>query len=209
MATNESIVAFIQLLGGLALKECNNRAKAGAGYVVPSICIAQSAHETGWGDSGIMTKANAFFGIKAGGSWKGKVYTADTWEVVEGEVHNISANFRAYDSLEDSVADYYNLIVNNSRYANGVSHYPNQLSAYDTIYAIWSGGYATDPPYVSMIMDIVEGRDLTQWDSQVNPANATGDYTYDPSTGGGSSPNIPNGTVDPIDDPVKFKFVKI
>lgn len=204
MATNAQIVQFIQTLGSLALKECNRRAAAGAGFVVPSICIAQSAHETGWGDSPIMTRANAFFGIKAGGSWTGKIYVADTWEVApNGEAYNTVANFRAYDSLEESVADYYNLIVNNPRYANGVSYKDNVLSAYDTIYAIWSGGYATDPPYVQLIMDIVNGRDLTQWDAKIDAADAegTGDYTY-------TSPEGTQGTVTDAER-VRFIFEKI
>lgn len=182
MATNAQVKSFIQTLGNLAVKECNRRASQGLGFVVPSICIAQSAHETGWGTASIMTKANAFFGIKAGGSWTGKVYTADTWEVQDGEAYNTSANFRAYDSLEESVADYYNLIVNNSRYAGGVSYYPDQVkSAYDTIQAIWSGGYATDTLYVERIMDIVNGRDLTQYDSKLNPEDSS-DIWYTPPT---------------------------
>ena len=185
MATNTEIVNFINLLGNLAVKECNRRASQGLGFVVPSVCIAQSAHETHWGTAPIMVRANAFFGIKAGGSWTGKVYTADTWEVKDGEAYNTVANFRAYDSLEDSVADYYNLIVNNSRYANGVSYHPDKiLSAYDTLYAIWSGGYATDDEYVPNVMNLLNGRDLTQWDSKIDPANSSGDdYTYTPPSG--------------------------
>ena len=199
MATNAEVVAFIELLGNLALNEANRRAKAGTGYVVPSICIAQSAHETGWGTAPIMAKANAFFGIKAGGSWTGKVFTADTFEVVNGVSYNTVANFRAYDSLEDSVADYYDLITNNPRYANGVSFTGAQKSAYDTIYAIWSGGYATDPPYVQMIMDIVNGRDLTQWDT-VNGADAV-------EGGSGHSYTPPAQT--PITTLTTFIFEKI
>ena len=147
MATNESIKAFINTLGNLAVAEANRRAAAGQPFVLPSVCIGQSAHETGWGDSDIMSKANAFFGIKAGGSWTGKVFTADTREVApNGESYNISANFRAYDSLADSVKDYYDLIVNNARYAAGLSTLDKMLTPYQTIYAIWAGGYATDPP---------------------------------------------------------------
>lgn len=201
MATNESIIQFIETLGNLAVAEANRRAAAGGKFVVPSICIAQSAHETGWGDSDIMTKANAFFGIKAGGSWTGKIFTADTREVApNGESYNISANFRAYDSLADSVRDYYDLIVNNARYAAGLSTIDNMLSPYDTIYAIWSGGYATDPPYVQMIMDIVNGRDLEQWDAKI-----------DGVTGVGGSPNIDYTEPLPVAEgsEVRFVFEKI
>lgn len=190
-ATNEQVIAFINLLGPLAVAECNRRAAAGTPFVVPSVCMAQSAHETGWGLAGIMTKANAFFGIKAGGSWTGKIYRADTWEVAEnGEAYNTVANFRAYDSLEESVADYYNLIVNNSRYVNGLSTWPSPiLSAYDTLYAIWSGGYATDTAYVEHVYGLLRGRDLEQWDKKIDPANASGggDYTYTPPDNSGDS----------------------
>lgn len=168
VATNEQIIAHIKKLSPLAINECNRRAKAGGPFVLPSVCIAQSAHETGWGTADIMVKANAFFGIKAGGSWTGKVYVADTWEVKDGEAYNTVANFRAYDSLADSVRDYYDLIVNNSRYSAGLSTLDNRLSAEATITAIWEGGYATDPPYVALIMDIIKGRNLTQYDSKVD-----------------------------------------
>lgn len=169
MATATEITNFIQTLGTLAVAECNRRIARGEGFVLPSVCIAQSAQETGWGDSSLMTKANAFFGIKAGGSWNGKVFTAGTWEVENGEAYNTSANFRAYDSLADSVADYYNLICNNSRYAGGVSYHPDNIkTANATISAIWSGGYATDENYVQNVMSIINSRDLTQWDNKVD-----------------------------------------
>lgn len=205
-ATNEQIVSFITLLGNLAVAECDRRAAAGVGFVVPSVCMAQSAHETGWGTSDLMVKANAFFGIKAGGSWAGKVFTADTWEVVNGEAYNTVANFRAYDKLEDSVADYYNLIVNNSRYAAGVSTYPdNILSSYDTLHAIWAGGYATDDEYVPNVMNLLNGRNLSEWDSKIDPANANGEHNYTPTpgTGGGTGATAPTGAK------VYFKFFKI
>lgn len=175
MATNAEINAFIKTLGNLAIAECNRRIKAGKGFVVPSVCIGQSAHETGWGDSALMKKANAFFGIKAGGSWTGKVFRADTWEMADGESYNTVANFRAYDSLADSVADYYNLIVDNPRYANAVSTHPDDVkSAYDTLYAIWAGGYATDEEYVPHVWNLMNGRNLQQFDDKVDGVTIPG-----------------------------------
>ena len=167
MATNAEITAFIQLLGRLAVNECNNRIAAGKGFVLPSVCIAQSALETGYGTAGIMTKANAFFGIKAGGSWTGAIYTADTWEVVNGEVHNITANFRAYGSLEESVTDYYDLIGNASRYANALSYGTDKTkwkTARECVTALWAAGYATDELYVQKIMNMIEPRNMTSYD---------------------------------------------
>ena len=89
-----------------------------------------------------MTKANAFFGIKAGSSWKGKVYSSKTNECYDGKTYTqITAAFRAYDSPEESVADYYNLICGSSRYAGAV----NNGNAESAITAIKNGGYATSP----------------------------------------------------------------
>ena len=62
MATKDQVNAFIAKLAAIARKEYLTRDK----WVLPSVCIAQAALETGWGTSGLMTKANAFFGIKAG-----------------------------------------------------------------------------------------------------------------------------------------------
>lgn len=184
MATASEITAFIKKLGKLAVNECNARITANKGFVLPSVCIAQSAVETGWGTAGIMVKANAFFGIKAGGSWTGKVYRADTWEVADGSAYNTTANFRAYDSLEDSVKDYFDLIANNSRYSNALSYGTNK-SAWKTpkecISAIWSGGYATDTLYVQKVMNTITARSLTDYDDLITGEGELSDsiiYTF-------------------------------
>lgn len=207
MATQEEITSFINTLGNLAVAEANRRIANGEKYVLPSVCIAQSAHETGWGSSGLMVKANAYFGIKAGGSWTGKVYTADTWEVAQGEAYNTTANFRAYDSLKDSVADYYSLIINNSRYSRALSSYPGDVkTAYDTLYEIWAGGYATDEAYVQNVNAIITGRDLTQWDSKVDGKTFDPNYTWEGGSGesGGSGSTPVTGG-----DTITYKFIKI
>lgn len=168
MATATQIKQFINQLGALAVIECNKRIASGKGYVLPSVCIAQSAIETGWGTAGIMVKANAYFGIKAGGSWTGAVYRADTWEVANGEAYNTTANFRAYSSLAESVTDYYDLIGNSSRYSKALSYADKQLSPRECITAIWAGGYATDTLYVEKIMSTITARNLTEFDSQID-----------------------------------------
>ena len=170
MATNSEIISFMELFSSLAIAECNKRIAAGKGFILPSVAMAQSALESDWGQAGIMKKANAFFGVKAGGSWTGKVYSAATWEVVQGEVHNITANFRAYDSPAESMADYYELTCSLSRYANGISYGTDRskwLSAKETITALWKGGYASDELYVNKIMNTINGRDLTKYDALI------------------------------------------
>lgn len=176
MATAAEIKSFIQKLGRLAVAECNNRIASGRGFVFPSVCIAQAALETGWGSSSLMTRANAYFGIKAGGSWTGAVYRADTWEVANGSAYNTTANFRAYPSLAASVTDYYDLIVNNSRYSKGVSKGSDKskwLTPKQCITAIWSGGYATDTLYVEKIMSTINARGLAAYDNMVTGEGST------------------------------------
>lgn len=216
MATNEEVVSFINTLSNLAIAESNRRIARGEKFVVPSVCMGQSAHETGWGTSSLMTKANAFFGIKAGGSWTGKVFTADTWEVKDGVAYNTVANFRAYDSLEDSVADYYDLIVKNSRYSKALSTYPDDIkSAYDTLYEIWAGGYATDENYVPNVYNLMEGRDLMQYDSLIDGVTFDPDYTWEGGTGGsggsggGSLPDGEPVTGDSVAVTTEFEHVEM
>lgn len=158
MATQEQVKNFIKTLSRLAVTERNRRSK----WVLPSVCIAQAALETGWGTSSLMTKANAYFGIKATSSWSGKVYSSKTQECYDGVNYTtITDTFRAYDNIEASVSDYFDLITKNTRYAGAV----NNADAESTITAIRNGGYATSPTYVSNIMSIINTYNLTQYDT--------------------------------------------
>lgn len=154
---NNKCSRFIKLISPLAMKEYSSRKS----WVLPSVCIAQAAIETGWGNSTMMNKANAFFGIKATSSWKGKTYNSITKECYDGvNLETINASFRAYDNLGESVSDYYDLITNNPRYSKAV----NNSNYKSTITAIKEGGYATDPSYISKVCNIIEDYNLTQYD---------------------------------------------
>ena len=135
-----------------------------------SVIIAQSVLETGWGQSKIMMKANALFGIKAGRGWKGKVYSSYTNEVYDGVNETEYATFRAYDNIEDSIDDYYKLIKNN--YKNAL----NCDSQRECIEAIKKGGYATDPDYVSKIMSIINANDFIKKYDNIENDYAVGHY---------------------------------
>lgn len=136
-----------------------------------SVIIAQSVLETGWGQSKIMMKANALFGIKAGSGWKGKVYSSYTNEVYDGVECTEYATFRAYDNIEDSIEDYYKLIKNNYKKAL------NCDSQKECIEAIKNGGYATDPEYVSKIMSIINANEfIEKYDNIDDNEYTTGHY---------------------------------
>ena len=129
--------------------------------IFTSVVIAQAICESGWGQSSLMMKANAIFGIKASGNWRGKVYNANTKECYDGlSMTNINACFRAYNTLEESIEDYFNLILGLSRYSKAI----NTSSPLECITAIKNGGYATDPNYINTIMSIINSNNLTQYD---------------------------------------------
>ena len=149
MATAAQVKKFIDLLAPLAIEECRKR---GYGNAQAWTCVAQSCLETGYGTSALMTKANAFFGIKASTGWKGKVFSSATKECYDGKTYtNITAAFRAYDNVKDSVRDYFDFIEGN-RYKSSLK----ATTVKDCVAAIKNGGYATDPSYIGKIVSIYE-----------------------------------------------------
>lgn len=125
-----------------------------------SVIIAQAILETGYGTSMLMMNANAVFGRKASDTYQGKVYSSRTREVYNNNSILITSKFRAYDSLVESVSDYFDLICKSSRYRKALTaETPEQC-----IRAIINGGYATDPNYVWKITKLIEVNDLTKYD---------------------------------------------
>jgi flagellar protein FlgJ len=110
-----------------------------------AVGAAQTSLETGYGKH--MVGNNAF-GIKGSGPAGSK--TAKTWEVRGGKRTTESAKFRAYNSPEQSAADWVNLMKSKSRYS-GVWNAPDAASA---IAAQAKSGYATDPNYGSKLKSI-------------------------------------------------------
>ena len=160
---------FIPTIAPLVQAENKKR-----GYpLFSSVVIAQAICESGWGQSKIMMKANAIFGIKATSNWKGKVYNANTQECYDGVNYtNINACFRAYNSLEESISDYFDLITKLERYRKAcVSETPLEC-----ITAIKNGGYATSPTYINTIMSIINSNNLTKYDVVENGDNSVDNY---------------------------------
>lgn len=151
---------FISTIAPIVIAENKKRGNP----LFSSVVIAQAICESGWGQSKIMMKANAIFGIKATSSWKGKVYNAQTQECYDGKTYtNISACFRAYNSLEESIADYFDLITKLERYRKACI----AESPLECITAIKNGGYATSLTYINTIMSIINSNNLTKYDSVV------------------------------------------
>lgn len=124
----------------------------------PSVAFAQAIHESGNGTSDLARLSNNLFGIK--GTYNGEGSSWNTQENYGGSNVTIKATFKAYPSKVESIMDYVDLISTRSRYSGAV----NADSPLDAIISIKNGGYATDPEYVSKIMNTIVKYDLTQFD---------------------------------------------
>ena len=165
----------IKTVGALFTADMN---KSG---ILASVSLAQFILESGYGKSELAQNANNVFGMKkslsgntwSGSSWDGKsVYTKKTQEDDgSGKLYTITADFRKYPCIEDSIADHsaYLLGAKNGsklRY-DGLKGCKDYKKA---VQIIKDGGYATSTTYVSKLCSIIERWNLTQYDKAEAPA---------------------------------------
>jgi hypothetical protein len=122
-----------------------------------SYITAQAALESGWGKRQITnldgSTSHNLFGIKAGGSWQGKVAKVWTTEFINGSYQKVLADFRSYDSYADSFKDYAALLVNSPRYHGVIANGKNPAGFAE---GLQNAGYATDPNYASKLKNIIQ-----------------------------------------------------
>ena len=152
--------------------------------ILASVSMAQFILESGYGQSELAQNANNVFGMKkslSGNTWSGStwdgtsVYTKKTQEDDgTGKTYTITADFRKYPCVEDSIADHaaYLLGAKNGsklRYdgLKGCTDYKKAAQL------IKDGGYATSTTYVANLCSIIERWNLTQFDV----AGSTGSST--------------------------------
>lgn len=140
-----------------------------------SVSMAQFILESGYGKSELALGANNCLGMKkslsgntwGGSTWDGSsVYTKQTQEQrADGSYVTITADFRRYGCVEDSIADHsaYLLDAKNGyklRYdgLKGCTDYEKAVQI------IKDGGYATSLIYFDKICSIIERWNLTQYD---------------------------------------------
>ncbi len=124
-------------------------------YKIPaSIIMAQGILESGYGNSVLAQKANNHFGIKCH-DWKGNTYFIDDDKPNEC--------FRNYKNAEESYKDH-------SEFLTGRSRYANLFTLQITDYKGWArglkaAGYATNPKYPQLLIDLIERLDLNELDN--------------------------------------------
>ena len=203
MAITNEQKDFIERVGALAAADMK---KSG---VLASLTIAQAILESGWGKSGLTVKANALFGIKAGTSWKGKVYSAETKECYDGVTFTtITALFRAYESWVESVADHSALLTGAARYKAIIGERDYKTACRE----IKAAGYATDPQYADKLIQIIELYSLTAYDgtgSATAPAGQPATSSGSNDTGGAGSPANGKGASIMKESQVRAQIVSI
>ena len=136
-------------MSALFFAEIANIARRLNSKIAPGIVAAVATLESRAGASELAKRANNLFGIKAGGTWKGKTIEMQTREFYGGKFVTVKSKFRAYANRFDSVRDYLSL-MNTTRYkAAQLAKDPAEQ-----IKIIARSGYATDPGYIDKVLAV-------------------------------------------------------
>jgi hypothetical protein len=130
-----------------ALKQLNQ-------YGIPaSITLAQGLFESGSGNSELAKVANNHFGIKCGSTWMGESYYKDD--------DNVNDCFRVYNNPEESFRDH-SEFLKKKNYAPLFELDKNDFKGW--AYGLKAAGYATNPKYPQLLLNIIEKYSLDQYD---------------------------------------------
>jgi hypothetical protein len=132
--------------------------------VLKSLAIAQACLESGFGKHIFH---NNVLGIKCHHSdmWAG-CQIGKTSEVVNGKYeHGLKLGFQAYDSIDDCLQDYINIMNNAYGYKKDRYKRVREATNYlEATLAIKNCGYATSLTYVESLRRIINQYDLTRYD---------------------------------------------
>jgi len=141
-------LTYIDRFKAIAIQEMNL-------YGIPaSITLAQGLFESGSGNGELARVANNHFGIKCTSDWKGKGYYKDD------DNHNDC--FRVYDKPEDSFRDH-SEFLKRPRYAKLFQLDKNDYVGWAN--GLKAAGYATNPNYPNLLINVIQKYNLTQYDS--------------------------------------------
>ncbi len=148
--TKNSTKDYISKWKGTAVTQMNT-------YNIPaSITLAQGILESGNGNSKLARLANNHFGIKCHSTWTGDTFTQDDDKKNEC--------FRAYDNASQSFEDH-SLFLKKRRYA---PLFELKLTDYKRwAKGLKSAGYATNPKYPSLLINLVERYELWKFDEMI------------------------------------------
>ena len=134
-------------------------------YGVPAaVTIAQAIDESGWGQSALAIRDHNLFGIK--GTGPAGSDALPTREYENGQWVTVTAQFRVYHNVAESIADHSELLATGSSYQHAMAnrHVPDAFATNLT------GVYATDPQYGSTLITIMKLYNLYRYDASTAPA---------------------------------------
>ena len=120
-----------------------------------SITLAQGILESGNGESRLATEGKNHFGIKCHDNWNGETIIEDDDE--KGEC------FRKYSKVADSYRDHSLFLTERERYSSLFDLSPTNYKAWAK--GLKKAGYATNPKYPSLLIDLIEKYDLSRFDN--------------------------------------------
>ncbi len=140
---------YIDMYKDIAIKQMKKH------KIPASITLAQGCLESGDGNSPLARKANNHFGIKCHDGWKGKKFRQD--DDAKNEC------FRKYDNPMDSYTDHSYFLTSRPRYN---SLFDLKITDYKGwAHGLKAAGYATNPKYAQLLIDIIEEYKLYKYDN--------------------------------------------
>lgn len=152
---NKTYIAYIEKYDAVAVEQMKKH------KIPASITLAQGLLESGAGKSRLARESNNHFGIKCGTKWKGPTVRHN--DDLPNEC------FRAYYSPIQSYEDHSLFLKSNRRYA-----FLFDLDIKD--YKGWAkglkkAGYATNPAYATLLIQIIEDYRLYEYDNTSKKRN--------------------------------------
>ena len=124
-------------------------------YGIPaSITLAQAILESGNGESRLANEGNNHFGIKCHSNWNGETIIEDDDE--KGEC------FRKYDKVADSYRDHSLFLTERGRYSFLFEYNKSDYKKWAK--GLKKAGYATNPNYPTLLIDLIERYELYTYD---------------------------------------------
>jgi flagellar protein FlgJ len=142
---------FVAWLGPVARQVCRE-------YGLPaSVCVAQAAVESGWGEYAIG--GFNLFGRKWSG--RGGYLECPTAEFVDGAWQNEPARFQEYDSLADAVRDWCVLLTAEPVYRPACAYLDDTEKFVQALGPV----YVTDPDYAAKVLATIRANGLAALDA--------------------------------------------
>ncbi len=167
-AQNTAYFDYIDRYKSLAIDEMERSG------VPASIKLGQGILESAGGTSTLALRANNHFGIKCGGSWKGKTfYRKDDDRDENGKL--IKSCFRKFNSAKDCYIAHSEFLRNNKRY--DFLFYLNPRDYKSWSYGLKKAGYATSATYAEKLIKVIETYELFKLDNMTTTDVLAGNTT--------------------------------